>query len=56
MHHSTIQKNHQCLAALENAHTAIHQALEQLKKENLTLSKQKQAEAIRFITNSLANL
>lgn len=51
-----IQKNYQCQAALENAHTAIHQALEQLKKDNVTLSKQKQAEALRFIATSLANL
>lgn len=50
------QNNYHCLTALENAHTAIHQAIELLKKESLTLSKQKQSEAIRSIANSLSNL
>jgi hypothetical protein len=51
-----LQNNYQSLTALENAHTAIHQAIDLLKKESLTLSKQKQSEAIRAIANSLANL
>lgn len=50
------QINYQCLTALETAHTAIHQAIDMLKKEHITVSKQKQAEALRAIASALANL
>lgn len=56
MKHENLQRNWQCKAALDNAHTALHQALKHLQQGDITLSKQKQAQALRDIASSLANL
>lgn len=50
------QTEYQAQVCLENAHTAIHQAIDLLKKDSISQSKQKQAQAVQMLATALSYL